>query len=72
MAKGKAINWNKDQHLIKLSSFFDEFVSHISASSLTNLQNLSGAESTSKLTKSTDSFVKKIINDYSVKQLLDY
>ncbi|NUG38948.1 hypothetical protein GYT97_03520 [Lactobacillus mellis] len=72
MAKEKAINWNKDQHLIKQSSFLDEFVSHISASSLTNLQSLSGAESTSKLTKNTDGFVKKIINDYSVNQLLNF
>ena len=72
MAKEKAINWNKDQHLIKQSSFLDEFVSHISASSLTNLQSLSGAESTSKLTKNADDFVKKIINDYSVNQLLDF
>lgn len=72
MAKEKAINWNKNQHLVKQSSFLDEFVSHISASSLTNLQSLSGAESTSKLTKNTDGFVKNIINDYSVNQLLDF
>lgn len=72
MAKEKAINWNKDQHLVKQSSFLDEFVSHISTSSLANLQNLSGAESTSKLSKNTDNFVKKIINDYSVNQLLDF
>ena len=72
MAKEKAINWNKNQHLVKQSSFLDEFVSHISASSLTNLQSLSGAESTSKLTKNTDGFVKNIINDYSVNQLLNF
>lgn len=72
MAKEKAINWNKDQHLVKQSSFLDEFVSHISASSLTNLQSLNGAESTSNLSKNTDNFVKKIINDYSVNQLLDF
>ena len=72
MAKEKEINWNNDQHLIKQSSLLDEFVSHISASSLTHLQSLNGAESTSKLTKNSDGFVKKIINDYSVNQLLDF